>query len=399
MELAGKKVIVVGGGTGGAAAALLLARAGAAVTVLEKVARARPVGAGIGLAANGLAVMEALLGADAVAPLGHRVDEARIVDGTGRVLFRPRGDVPRVAMVRRSDLQACLTGALEAEPGVVVRHGAELTATAPDGICVVRSAASEDTYGADLVVGADGVHSAVRGAGDFGARVSRTGVSYLRGMGGPGLARGEEAWTPAGLFGSFAVPGGTYFYASASSSPSRRAVAARDLDAWREIVIRAYPAAAPILAGLRRWDELIVNEVVRVDCQRFFDGRLVLVGDAAHAMAPNLGQGANSALTDAAVLVDALRRAADLQTALVTYDERRRPAVQRVSDRAARLGALAERTHPAARWLRDRVLMPLVSRLAGGGAIDQILQESPAVLTAMCRAHPGRIVPSTAMST
>jgi 2-polyprenyl-6-methoxyphenol hydroxylase-like FAD-dependent oxidoreductase len=385
MEMASMKVIVAGGGTGGAAVALLLARSGATVTVLEKVARARPVGAGIGLAANGLAVLEALLGADALAPFSCPVDDARIVDGTGRLLFRPRGDLPRVAMVRRSDLQACLVAALEAEPRVIVRRGAELVATAPDGVCVVRTAAGEATEAADLVVGADGVHSAVRGAGDFGARVSRPGISYLRGLGGPGLARAEEAWTSAGLFGSFAVPGGTYFFASASSPGARRAVAARDLDAWREVVVRTYPAAAPVVAGLRGWDELIVNDVVRVDCRRFFDGRLVLVGDAAHAMAPNLGQGANSALTDAAVLVDALRRAPDLQAALATYDGRRRPAVQRVADQAARLGALAERTNPAARWLRDRVLMPLASRLAGAGALEHILQESPRVLAAMCR--------------
>jgi len=386
MELAGLKVIVVGGATGGAATALLLSRAGAEVTVVEKVARARPVGAGIGLAPNGLAVLEALLGAGSLDPLSCPVDEARIVDGMGRVVFLPRLRGPRVAMIRRSDLQARLAGALEAEPRVVLSYGAELVGARADGTCTVRTVAGDATHAADLIVGADGVHSAVRSGGDFGARVSRTGISYLRGLTGPGVARGEEAWTATGLFGSFAVPGGTYFYASANSAASKHAVAAGDLGAWREIVGRAYPAAAPVLAGLRGWDELLVNEVVRVDCRRFFDGRMVLVGDAAHAMAPNLGQGANSALTDAAVLVDALRRASDIGEALLAYDRRRRPAVRRVAEQAARLGALAELTHPAGRWLRDRILMPLAARLAGARAFEQVLQEAPDALTAMCRA-------------
>jgi 2-polyprenyl-6-methoxyphenol hydroxylase-like FAD-dependent oxidoreductase len=386
MKLAGMNVVVVGGATGGAAAALLLARAGAQVTVLEKVPRARPVGAGIGLAPNGLAVLEVLLGTGALDPLSCSVDEARIVDGEGRVVFQPRLRVPRVVMIRRSDLQARLAAALEAEPRVTVRYGVELTAARADGTCVVRTGEGETTLAADLVVGADGVHSAVRAAGDFGARVTRTGISYIRGLTGPGLARGEEAWTAAGLFGSFAVPDGTYFFASASSAASRHAVAARDLEAWRAVVASACPAAAPVLAALESWDELLVNEVVRVDCRRFFDGRMVLVGDAAHAMAPNLGQGANSALTDAAVLVDALRQAGTLPEALAAYDRRRRPSVRRVADQAARLGGLAERTHPAVRWLRDRVLMPLAGRLSGAKAFEQVLQERPEALTAMCRA-------------
>ena len=363
----------------------MLARAGAKVTVLEKVPASRPVGAGIGLAENGLAVLEALLGAGALDGHSCVVGEARIVDGAGRSVFRPGGRAPRVAMIRRSDLQACLAAALEAEPRVTVRYGAELVAARADGTCAVRAGAGDELLRAELVIGADGVHSAVRAAGDFGARLTRTGISYLRGLTGPGHARGEEAWTAVGLFGSFAVPGGTYFYASANGA-ARAAVAARDLDGWRDVVAAAYPAAAPLLAGLRSWDQLIVNEVVRVDCRRFFAGRLVLVGDAAHAMAPNLGQGANSALTDAAVLADALRGARELPEALAAYDRRRRKAVRRVADQSARLGALAERTHPVARWLRDRVLMPLAARLTGEGAVAAVLQERPAALAAMCGA-------------
>ena len=73
---------------------------------------------------------------------------------------------------------------------------------------------------------------------------------------------------------------------------------------------------------------------------------MVLVGDAAHAMAPNLGQGANSALVDAAVLLDELRRCSDVPAALSAYQARRQPAVRRVASAAARLGRLAEITHP-----------------------------------------------------
>jgi 2-polyprenyl-6-methoxyphenol hydroxylase-like FAD-dependent oxidoreductase len=121
-----------------------------------------------------------------------------------------------------------------------------------------------------------------------------------------------------------------------------------------------------------------------VQCARWSDGRVVLVGDAAHAMAPNLGQGANSALVDAAVLLDALRRADDVPSALAMYEARRRPAVERVMRLSARLGLLAEETRAVPRWMRDRVLLPVARRL-GGDPTTQVLQERPDTLLAIGR--------------
>jgi len=217
--------------------------------------------------------------------------------------------------------------------------------------------------------------------------VSPPGISDVRTLvDGEAMARGEEAWTAAGIFGSFPVQGGTYLYASAGSAACRDAVAAEDLDGFRAAWARAYPPAGRILAGVARWQDLIVNRVLRVDCRRWPDGKLVLVGDAAHAMAPNLGQGANSALVDAAVLLDELRRGGSLPAALAAYEARRRPAVRKVADAAARLGALAERTGPLARWLRDRLLMPLASLAVSEKATRSVLQESPETLLAIGRA-------------
>ncbi len=102
-------------------------------------------------------------------------------------------------------------------------------------------------------------------------------------------------------------------------------------------------------------------------------------------MAPNLGQGANSALVDAAVLLDELRRAADLTAGLASYQARRRPAVRRVAAASARLGALAEWTQPLARRLRDRVLMPVASRLARPDDLGRLLQEPRERLLAIGR--------------
>jgi 2-polyprenyl-6-methoxyphenol hydroxylase-like FAD-dependent oxidoreductase len=144
-------------------------------------------------------------------------------------------------------------------------------------------------------------------------------------------------------------------------------------------------AAGEAFAGVDGIDDLLVNQVTRVDCARWWDGRLVLLGDAAHAMAPNLGQGANSALVDAVVLADALGAEADVPTALAAYDARRRRAVRRVQDAAAVLARLGEVRSGALRRLRDGAIRLLLSRLGSDRSFRQALQEEPAWLERTAR--------------
>src|SRR5690606_25057434 len=133
----------------------------------------------------------------------------RIVDGAGRTRFTPPEPRPRIAMIRRSTLQGMLLDAMERMPGISFRFGSEVIHADPSGSLMIRNAERESTFQADLVVGADGVHSAVRTSGRFGARVSPPGITYVRALAPGGLAREEEAWTAAGLFGSFPVDEGT----------------------------------------------------------------------------------------------------------------------------------------------------------------------------------------------
>ena len=381
-------VAIVGAATSGSAAALLFARSGARVTLLEKVELPRAVGAGIALAANGLAVLESL-GFERQFRAAIPVVGMRITDGQGRTLIGVPKPEPRVAMIRRATLQGMLLDAVAREPRIDARFGAEVLAALPSAELFVRVRDATQTVTADLVLGADGARSRVRAGGSFGARV-RSGIRYVRAIVNSDRALGEEAWTSAGIFGSFAVDrSASYFFSSCGTPALRAALEHRDVDAYRREWRTAYPASAPLLESLRSWDAMLVNDVVRVDCRRFVDRRLVLLGDAAHSMAPNLGQGANSALVDAAVLLDEIRQAPSLERALAAYDVRRRPAVRRVAMTAARMGALSERTDRLSRALRDRLLLPLVSLLPTQAAMRSLMQEPIERLAVMAAATPG----------
>jgi salicylate hydroxylase len=388
MDLTNTRVTVVGAGVGGMAAALLLARVGASVVLLERSREIRAVGAGILLQPNGLAVLDALGLAGPLRDAGHQVAATSVRGPTGAPIstlavpdFGPGLD--RMLAVRRSVLHEALLGAVTRQSGIDVRLDSEATGATADGAVALRSGG---TATGDLVVGCDGVSSAVRASGDFGARVNDTGRIYLRGL-VPRRGAGFEGeyWTPLGLFGGAPVDGETqYFYASATAPPVRAAVSARDRFALRRVWGGAVPAAAAVFDALEDFDALLVNDVVRVDCASWHDGRVVLLGDAAHAMSPTAGQGANSALVDAAVLVAELVASGSTAEGLGRYTTRRRPAVRRVQDQADRLALMAHLRGRLARRARDGLLRTLESRK---GVAERLVrsaqQEDPAELRAL----------------
>ncbi len=405
MSIQDRAVVVAGGGIAGMATALLLAKAGASVTMVERVAAPEAVGAGLLLQPNGLAVLRALGPGGELERGGHRLAGGMALrDASGTVLLCPR--VPdfgfgfdHLLAVRRSHLYGVLLAAVRACPAITTWLGVDVARAHPDGRVEISGRSGTGVVTGEVVVGADGVGSTVRDHGGFGASVRPGGARYVLGL-VPGVDLGldGEYWTRLGLFGGVAVDRtSTYLFASADAPAVAHAVARRDLSAFRALWTRALPPAGPALDRVASWDELLVIEARRVDCERWVDGRLVLVGDAAHAMAPNLGQGANSALVDAAVLSVELGADQPVEQALLRYAARRRPAVRRVQDAADRLAQASRLANPVLRRLRDAGLR----RLGQAQGLMQrqvrsVQQEDPAWLYAAVRTltgEPDRLTP------
>ena len=363
--------VVVGAGIGGLTASLVLSRVAARVTLVERAERPSEVGAALALQPNGMAVLDRLGLLSAVEAVSARIDRMDIRSVTGRRLLTAGmpdlgAGLDHAIAVRRTDLHQLLLDAVAGVASIDTRFGWTAVSADPSGTVRITSTAENGLDGgstslrADVIVGADGVNSAVRSTGGFVSRVS-LGSSYVR-----TIVRGqvspwfEEYWTPLGSFGQAPLGGDlVYFWAAAHVAGAADAVARGDLGAFRQEWRRVLPAAGDLLERVSSFDDLLVNTVRSVACRRWFSGRLVLLGDAAHAMPPNLGQGANSALVDSLVLAEELARAPSVMDALVGYDKRRRPLARRVRKTAELLQRLCGIERVTALRVRDSLLAGL----------------------------------------
>lgn len=390
-------ITVVGGGIGGLTTALCLTRAGATVTVLERTPQARPVGAGILLMNNALSVLTGLGLGERLRNSGHCVRSATLHGAGGAVLstipvqdFGPGLD--HALMLRRSVLHSTLLEAVEDEPRATVMLGTSVRSATTGGKVRFDGANGAAELVSDLVVAADGVHSTLRGCGDFGGRIRDLEALSIRGMvpvENPALATLQEYWSSIGVFGGAPMgDGSTYFFTSGTKHPLPQLVALGNLGEFRRAWREALPCIGPVLDAVGEFGELHVTNILRVDTNTWTDGRLVLLGDAAHAMPPNLGQGGGSAILDAAVLAAELATEPDQNLALRRYEQRRRPAVAAAQDRACRLFNLTEVPRPAISGLRNlgiRLAAKLPTRSSGTG----LMQEHPPSLFEQTKALSG----------
>jgi 2-polyprenyl-6-methoxyphenol hydroxylase-like FAD-dependent oxidoreductase len=335
------------------------------VVVLEQATEMREVGAGVLLWPNAMRVLQRLEVGGAVEDAGAVPSDAVLRTsrgaplGAGRVeKVVGRFDAPMV-VVHRGLLQTILLGALDQH---VLRLGARCVGVAQDAEGVTVSLANGSTEHGDLVVGADGLNSRVRTAlvGDGPPRYS--GYTAWRGIVplDRSLAdrlRPGESWGRGGLFG-VAMLGGSqaYWWASArtgersgGSAAEEKAAVERRFEIWHE------PIPELIDATL---EQAIVRtcQYDRPPLRRWSEGRVGLLGDAAHPMLASLGQGACQAIEDAAALGDAVGASSDTTLALRAYGARRAPHAAAVVRRSQRVARLAHLRHPLAVAARDAFL-------------------------------------------
>ena len=349
-------ISVIGGGIGGLATAVALQQRGFDVHVYESAAELAPVGKGIWVPTNAMLVLDRLGLGDAVAARGVALERIEVRDKNGGVLQAiDLGDVHTrfgrtTVSILRADLQAVLVGALRA--GTLHLGKRCIKVDRSDSGAVASFDDGTHAEG-DIIVGADGVRSIVREAVSPNVSLRYSGQTCYLGVADlwlpPDLERTVwEVWGGAHRFGFSSVAADRVYWFAPATAPE---------GGWEppdvtELGNRYADFPAPIPDIIRHTPE---QDIIRVDLHdfapitRWSRDRFVLVGDAAHAMTPNLGQGGAQALEDAYVLAEALAHENTLEAAFAAYARVRQPKATRIVNTAWWYGRLA---HVEAPWLR-----------------------------------------------
>ena len=349
------RAVVIGAGIGGLAAAAGLYAAGWNVTVCDRASSLEPVGVALGLAPNGLRALDVFGAGDVLRE--HAVpQEVGIQRSDGRWLMRSTtgqliadrfGD-PIILLPRSAVIEALAARV----PAGVLSLDTEVTSVEPGGPGAARVATTAGELAADLVVAADGIGSAVRSAlfpGHPGLRYAGfttwrlltgpvTGQAGLTAVAGVnGQVQMAESWGRGTVFGVMPLADGrVYCYAAAPAPPGQRA-ADNELAELVRLFGRWHEPIPALLASVAPGD-VLRHDVAELagPLPSFHRGRVALLGDAAHPMTPNLGQGACQALEDAAVIARlaagtdpgrGTRRAGPLHGRPAAADPERRPLV------------------------------------------------------------------------
>ncbi|MEZ4434560.1 MAG: FAD-dependent monooxygenase [bacterium] len=364
------RTLVVGGGIAGLTVAVALHRRGVPVELVEQAPAFGAVGAGITVQANAHAVLDALgipLPAEVVVPIGL----VQMLDPQGRSLMSADPEQfmaePPSVNIHRADLHAAL---LAAAAGVPLTAGKAVAAVTDRGDAVEVRFADGSSGSWDLVIGADGLHSAVRRAlrGEAGCRLDYAGQTCWRfALEAPDLvpAVTTEQWAPGRRAGLVPLARGfIYGYLVQSAPAGSPGPGSADPRILRERFGGMHPGLDPVLDRLGE-TPVHHGDLYQHHAIDFGAGRVVLIGDAAHAMTPNVGQGAGMGIEDAgelALLVPA--HAADPAAIPAALDARRRERVRGVTRTAWTIGRVAHWQNPVARWIRDALLRAIPDRKA-----------------------------------
>lgn len=366
-----RTAIIAGGGIGGLSAAIALQAAGWFTVVCEQAAKLQSVGAGIVLAANAMQAL-ALLGiADRVREVGAPVGIAEIRTPNGQLIraLPVRQQAVRYGthsyLIHRAELQTILLERLsEASVGGVLLRRRVTGWEQNDAAVAVRfEDGSSDT--ADLLVGADGIHSVIRRRLAPDDTLRYAGFTALRGIADfrdsrytSELGGGFEVWGSGVRFGFSQIGEGRVFWFAALNAPQGEIVPAgrRRLTALQRLRGLCAPVEAVIEATP---EEAILSHDIfdRKPLVRWSEGRVTLPGDAAHPMLPNLGQGGAQALEDAVVLARCLRNpGVSVPAALQQYERERISRTTAIVHRSRRMARLMQLENSAAIAIRNAAL-------------------------------------------
>ena len=370
------RIAICGAGPAGLALALMLTRDGHAVELIERFEQPAPVGSGLILQPTGLSVLSDLGLYDRIIGLGHRIDRLWGTDvKSGRAVLDVRYDSApggRFGLgVQRAALFSTLHDAV-VQAGIPVLSGRSVVGVRDvesRPMLVLSDGAEMGPY--RLVVDATGARSQLMSllCGDeqsrdlaYGAFWATLDAAAIAHEPNALVQRYDKASVMIGVLpvGRLSPDGRdkvAFFWSQ--KIPEAEAVMAEGLDAWKQRIFGYWPETAMMLDEISDWSQLTLARYQHRTLRQPRRGRVVFIGDAAHCTSPQLGQGANMALLDAAALAHGLEREADIDGAVTFYCRARRHHVRLFQLLSLMFTPFYQGDSAALAFIRDQVVSTL----------------------------------------
>lgn len=357
------KGVIIGGGIGGLTLGIALHQAGIDATVYEAVPVIKPVGAGILLGTNAMLVMKQLGLDQTLQAAGRQVHNGAVTDGKGRILQNMPMEMMEkhfgviTTAIHRGRLQRILIDALPKEKFVInkraksIQNGIKPSAIFEDGT----------TVSGDFLIGADGIHSVVRQALFPQIKKRYSGQTCWRGVISMVLPKEKqyqikEMWSKKGRFAAIQIAEDLVYWFAVQKAPPGGKDDPRNLHQTLISIFKEFDMAEEIIS------KTPVNQIIRGDLsdlkptRPWFEGNIALVGDAIHAMTPNMGQGGAQSIEDAWALTRCFQKNNSIKTAFQQYEKLRYSKAKFVVDQSRLMGSIAHWENPLMIRLRNFML-------------------------------------------
>jgi FAD-dependent urate hydroxylase len=360
-----KQALIIGGGIGGLSAAIALRQKGVEATVFERISELKEVGAGLSLWVNAVKALDKLGVSEALHSIsipqisgGLQTAEGEWIAGAMPEEVQKRFGAALILMVHRAELHEILLEKLGRDN---VQMSADCSGFTQDPGGVTAHFSDGQTVRGDFLVGADGINSVIRAALFGQARPRYSGYTAWRAITSfdhSAFSRGaSESWGRGARFGIVPMSRGrVYWFATKNAvegagdaSIGRKGEVLDCFRGWHE----------PVEALIEATDEsaILRNDIYdREPLSSWTKGLVTLLGDAAHPMTPNLGQGACQAIEDAVALADCIAGSKEIAAALQIYEGRRLRRTNRIVEQSRRIGRMGQLENPLVRGLRNSLI-------------------------------------------